>query len=904
MTSKPDFRPWRAVSLLVVSAALISAADGHLRGSGHLSQSPLPTRSEFRGASLFKGMSWKGLGPKSAGGRIETIDCPPDSPGTFYIGAGSGGVWKTVNGGMTWIPVFDQGPTMAIGDLAVSRSRPDTVWIGTGESLMARSSFAGEGVFKSTDGGRTWEKMGLADTHHIGRMVIDPHDPDIVYVAAIGHQYTYNDERGVFKTSDGGRTWTKSLFINERTGVVDVVMDPSDSRVLYAAAWERDRKAWNNTVCGPGSGIFKTTDGGGTWAKLSNGLPSGPSIGRIGLDVSPANPDVIYAVIDNLTPVKRGTGRDAKAVPIGGEVYRSDNKGASWRKVNEGELAAGTGYAFGDIRVSPKDANRIYVLGVGLVRSVDGGKTFSRVEGQIVRLNPLPTQALHLDHHDLWIDPRDPDRLILGNDGGLYISNDGGRVWLHLNNLPITEFYAISAGAGSPYWIYGGTQDNAALRGRGDRRLDNEIPDSWSHIWIDLWGGGDSYVTLPDPMDPEIIYYEQQFGGMKRKDMRTGQAVSIRPQPEKGQSPFRFNWMTPFIISRYDSKTLYCGAERLFRSVDRGDQWTAISPDLSTAPGPERQGDVPFGTITTVSESPLVKGLVFVGTDDGNVWMTDDDGAAWRPINAGLPPKWVSRLEASPHDANRVYLALTGYREDDFQTYLFRSRDRGLTWEPISGNLPAESVNVVREDPEMARLLYIGTDQGGVYASADDGATWSSLCADLPPVAIHDLVVQTEEDELVAATHGRGVFTLDIIPVRAATPEVFAGAGHLFGIKPARRPESRDYRGDWIWETLRPAAIHFFFREAVRSTVTILNAEGNPVKTFDCEARAGINSVSWDLAPDVPPAPAAVYPAARAMAKAGRYKVVIKGGGTVLTGSFEVLDPDVAPATEKRGLSD
>jgi len=904
MTSRPDSRLWRAASLLIVSAALISAADGHHREFGQPSRAPLPSRSEFREASPFKGMSWKGLGPKSAGGRIETIDCPADSPGTIYIGAGSGGVWKTVNGGMTWIPVFDQGPTMAVGDLAVSPSHPDTVWIGTGESLMARSSFAGEGVFRSTDGGRTWEKMGLTDTHHIGRIVIDPADPGVVYVAAIGHQYTFNDERGVFKTSDGGRTWTKSLFINERTGVVDVVMDPSDSRILYAAAWERDRKAWNNTACGPGSGIFRTTDGGGSWAKLSNGLPSGPSIGRIGLDVSPASPDVVYAVIDNLTPVKRGPGRDTKAVPIGGEVYRSDNKGASWRKVNEGELAAGTGYAFGDIRVSPKDANVVYVLGVGLVRSVDGGKTFSRVEGPIVRLSPLPTQALHLDHHDLWIDPRDPDRLVLGNDGGLYVSNDGGRVWLHLNNLPITEFYAIAAGAGSPYWIYGGTQDNAALRGRGDRRLDDGIPDSWSHIWIDLWGGGDSYVTLPDPMDPEIIYYEQQFGGMKRKDMRTGQAVSIRPGPEKGQPPFRFNWMTPFIISRHDSRTLYCGAERLFRSVDGGDHWTAISSDLSTAPGPERQGDVPFGTITTVSESPLTKGLLFVGTDDGNVWVTDDDGASWRLINSGLPTKWVSRLEASPHHADRVYIALTGYREDDFQTYLFRSGDSGLTWEPISGNLPAESVNVIREDPERAGLLYIGTDHGGVYASDDNGDTWSSLCADLPPVAVHDLVVQTEEDELVAATHGRGVFTLDVVPVREATPAVQAGGGHLFGIKPARRPASRDYRGDWIWGTSRPAVIHFHLLEAARSTIAILDTEGKTVKTIDREACAGVNSVSWDLVPDGPPAPAGVYPPARAMAKAGRYKVVIQSGATVLSGSFEVLDPDGTPATEKKGLSD
>jgi photosystem II stability/assembly factor-like uncharacterized protein len=884
---------------------MFALTPGAIRNSAAVdSPGPVPagSRAGFRDASLFKGMSWTALGPKSAGGRIETVDCPPDSPGTIYVGAGSGGVWKTVNGGMTWTPLFDRGPTVAIGDLAVSPSDPDIVWVGTGESLMARSSFAGQGVFRSADGGRTWESRGLEDTHHIGRIVIDPRDPDRVFVAAIGHQYTFNEERGVFMTADGGRTWTKSLFIDQRTGVVDLVMDPADGRVLYAAAWERDRKAWDNTVCGPGSGIFKTTDGGASWTRLKNGLPAGPSIGRIGLDVCPAAPGVVYAVIDNLTPVPARAGRKASPVPAGGEVYRSDDHGDTWRKVNEGDPAAGTGYAFGDIRVSPKDANVVYVLGVGLVRSADGGRTFARVDGPVVRLSPLPTRALHLDQHELWIDPRDPDRLVLGNDGGLFVSNDGGRAWLHLNNLPVTEFYAAFAGPGSPYPIYGGTQDNAALRGRSDRRLDDAALDGWSHLWIDLWGGGDSFFTFPDPADPDVVYYEQQFGDLKRKDMRTGRTAFIRPQPEKGKAPYRFNWMTPFLISVHDPAILYCGAERMFRSGDRGGHWTVLSSDLTTAPGPDRQGDVPFGTITTIAESPLAKGLLFVGTDDGNVWMTADDGVSWIPIDAGLPRKWVSRLEASAHDAERVYVALTGYREDDFRTYLFRSGDRGRTWESISQDLPQESVNVIREDPEKPGLLYIGTDQGGVHASADNGSTWSSLCADLPPAAVHDLAVQRDEDELVAATHGRGVFVLDIAPVRA-TAEAPDGESRLFAVKPARRPSSRDYGGDWIWETARPAVFHFRVREGGRTTVTILDAKGRTVKALERESAAGVNSVAWDLVPDGPSPPAEVYPSARALAKAGRYRVVVRCGAVTLEGPFEVLEPGGLPAVENTDKS-
>jgi hypothetical protein len=434
---------------------------------------------------------------------------------------------------------------------------------------MARSSFAGTGVFKSTDDGRTWKNVGLSDTHHIGGILLDPRNPDVAYVSALGHMYTPNAERGLFKTTDGGATWTKSLFVSDRVGVADAVMDPSNPRIIYAAAWERDRKAWRTVGSGPGSGLYKTTDAGAHWTKLSAGLP-GPELGRIGLAVSISNPKVVYACVDNPAPDPK----DPKK-KTGWEIYRSADKGESWTRANRDPLPS----AFGDIEVSPEDANRLYVLGVDVWESSDGGRTFARMGGTVVHLEPHPTRALHLDQHDLWIDPRDPNRLLLGNDGGLYISRDRGLTWLHANNLPVSEFYAISVDEGSPYRIFGGTQDNAALLGPGDRRLEDGIADGWRNVWIDLWGGGDSYYTAGDPLDPDIVYYEQQFGGIKRKSMATGATRNIQPKAGKGEPALRYNWMSPFLVSRHNPLTVYFGTNKLFKSLDRS------VPACST-PGP------------------------------------------------------------------------------------------------------------------------------------------------------------------------------------------------------------------------------------------------------------------------------------------------------------------------------
>jgi photosystem II stability/assembly factor-like uncharacterized protein len=643
--------------------------------------------------------------------------------------------------------------------VAVSESDPNIVWVGTGEVLMARSSYAGTGAFKSTDAGQTWQNMGLHDSYHIARVLIDPADPDIVYVAAIGHNYTYNEQRGLFKTVDGGKTWRKILYVSDRVGCVEVVMDPADNRLLYAVMWERDRKAWNNVEAGPGSGLYKSTDAGASWELLSGGLPQGEHVGRIGIAVARSNPNVVYALVDNQAR------RSEDKRSVGGEVYRSDDKGQTWRKVHETPLPARIGYDFCLIRVSPDNEDRIYVLGNYLLTSNDGGKSYERNQGQIVNLRPHGSKVLHLDHHDMWIDPLNPYRLILGTDGGLYMSYDRGLTWLRLNNMPIAEVYAVEVDMAEPYNIYIGTQDNAAIYGPSDYVLTDGQPEPWKHVYLDRWGGGDSYFTPADPTDRNTVYYEHQFGDLRRKNLDDGSNKSIRPRVPKGQPPLRRNWMTPVVISHHNPFTLYYGAHKLFKSINRGDSWTCISPDLTTNPGPEKQGDVPYGTITMIAESPLQAGLIYVGTDDGNVQITHDDGLNWTKVSDELPDKWVSRVTASEHEFATVYVSFTGYREDDFEKYLYMSTDLGKTWEAIAGNLPSESINVIAEDHRDKNILYVGTDLG-VYTTLDRGERWISLCNGLPTTAVHDLAVHPREHELVIGTHGRSVYILDVNDVK------------------------------------------------------------------------------------------------------------------------------------------
>jgi len=734
--------------------------------------------------SPFRRLQWRAIGPKQAGARVEAIAVPPGNHGIIYVGIGSGNLWKTINNGVTWTPIFEHESTFTIGDVAVSPSNPDVVWVGTGETQPRHSgySFAGTGVFKSTDAGETWRNMGLRDTHHIGKVLIDPNDPNVVHVAAIGHFSSPNRERGIFRTADGGETWEHTLFVSERTGAVEMAMDPSDSNILYAATWQA--VSGTPDEGGPGSRIYKSTDAGRTWTMLENGLPGG-ALGRIGLDVAPSNPNVVYAFVDNRNPYEappaadregqggRG-GRNRREI-IGGEIYRSDDKGETWYQANEEDtypFFGVYGWKFTDIRVSPENENEIFALGNRGYHSIDGGKTFEQIGETIVRLHDTRGLVMHLDHHEIWIDPLDANRILLGNDGGLYESHDRGRTWLHMNNIPAAEFYSVSVDMGVPYNVFGGTQDNAALYGPSDADAADHNPDPWENVYLDRWTGGDSFDTLRDPTDPDVVYYEHQHGAMRRMDI-TGSDVQsggdstegIAARAPEGQPAWRFSWYTPIIISHHDPRTLIVGANYVLRSRNRGDDWETMSPDLSDEGGGMR-AVVPFGTITMLSESRLLPGVLYAGTESGKIWLTTDDGDNWQRISDGLPQKWVSRVVASEHDLQRVYAGFTGYREDDFNAYLFVSHDFGASWASISDGLPAESINVIAEDPINEDILYVGTDLG-VYVTLDRGRTWSSLSATLPTTPVHDLEVHPRDPEIVIGTHGRSVWILDIEEVRA-----------------------------------------------------------------------------------------------------------------------------------------
>lgn len=704
--------------------------------------------------SPYKTLEWTATGPIKQGGRIECIACPANDPATVYVGVGSGNLWKTTNNGTTWKPIFDDQSTFTIGAVAVASTDPNIVWVGTGEKLMARSSYAGTGVFKSLDAGETWQHMGLPESHHIGKVVIDPQDPNIVYVAAIGHLYSDNPERGLYKTIDGGENWEKILYTSPRTGCVDVLIHPENSNELFAIMWEHDRAAWGHTQTGDESAVYHSTDAGENWVKIENGLPSGETIGKMGMAIAPSNPDIMYTIVDNRTP------KGENGI-VGGELYRSSDRGITWNKAHKGKMPTAIGYDYCLIRVAPDNPDEVYVLGNKLMRTLDGGKSYSEILGTLVHVQPHQSPVLHLDHHEMWIDPVNPDRLLLGNDGGFHISWDRGDTWMHYNNMPIAECYAVTLDMADPFNIYIGTQDDAALFGPSDFVVKDDVLDTWTQIYTDQWGGGDSYFTMVDPKDPNTIYYEHQFGDLVRKDMAAQEIKWIKPKKGLDGNDLKTNWMTPFFISKYNSNTLYYAGNCVFKSLDRGDTWKCISPDLSTNPGPERQGNVPFGTITTLSESKLHEGLIYAGTDDGNIQVTKDDGKSWTLISADLPNKWCSKVVASEHKIDRVYATFTGYREDDFSTYVFMSDDSGKTWKSLEANLPTENVNVIREDPLKEDVLYLGTDMG-VYVSTDLGETWHSLRSNLPTTPVYDLQVHPRDRKLVIGSHGRSTFMLDV----------------------------------------------------------------------------------------------------------------------------------------------
>jgi photosystem II stability/assembly factor-like uncharacterized protein len=764
--SKLTFQSWLIWSLMFVTAY---AQEPRVGGEARLEA--WKRHREMADNSPFKDLQWQTLGPKFAGGRIESIDAPANDLKTIYAGVGAGGIWKTVDGGLTWKPIFDRESTFAIGDLAVAPSDPNIIWVGTGECHLG-NSYSGTGVFRSSDAGETWTNMGLHDSAHIGTVTIDPTNPDIVYVAAMGYRGA-GGQRGIYKTTDGGGTFKRVLFAGERTAFVDLVIDPNDRKRLFASAWDRSG--------GNGSGVYRSDDQGERWKRLEGGLPD-KQIDRVAIAVSASEPGVLYALMaDRSSPELRRRGHAAL-------LFRSDDYGDTWDRAHARYVPTYVGWDFCDLRVAPDNADHVFVGGFRLIFSKDGGKTFEREGGwsseqngeRVFRLHSHRGKGLHLDVHDIWIDPAHPDRVLLGNDGGLYISQDRGQTWLHLNNLPIAEFYRIHLDDEKPFRIWGGTQDNASFVGPSTARFETGADDRWQQVFLDRWAGGDGFSTFPDPNDPRITFYSQQMGGLQRS--RYGRLNSekwIKPR-DRG---LRFAWDTPFFASSHPGNTvLYCAAQRVMRSDNRGDSWQAISPDLGR------------DALQSLAESPLDPKRLVAAGGRGEVHLTSDGGKSWKRAGRGLPGKTVREVVASAHDKDRVYVVLSGKGDNDSASYVYVTNDFGATWESIAGNLPDESVNTLAEDSETKELLFVGTDLGiyvctnsaltkapdGADADAKDDAEgddgdrqlkWDSLCHTLPTAPVVDIAVHGRDGALVAATHGLSIFLLEIDKIRAARSE-------------------------------------------------------------------------------------------------------------------------------------
>jgi photosystem II stability/assembly factor-like uncharacterized protein len=811
--------------------------------------------------SVLKRFTYRNIGPAKQGGRIVDIAVPMSQPYTFYVASASGGLWKTVNNGTTFEPIFDHESVISIGDVAVADSDPNIVWVGTGEANNSRSSYWGDGVYKSVDGGQSWTKMGLKESHHIGRILIHPENSEIVYVAALGHLYSFNEERGLFKTTDGGRTWTKALDISEKIGVVDAAMDPSNPDVLYAASYEKQRLPWHFEEGGPGSAIYKSMNAGETWEKLGGGLPTG-KIGRIGIDVCRMDPNIVYAAIENANPrpptdeeIKRARerNREPQESVVGGEVYRSNDAGKTWIKMNEDKDKIGgmPGYYYGQIRIDPNDDKTVYVLSIPVYRSADGGKTWGKGRPENAGA------GTHSDHHALWIDPRNSNHMILGNDGGLAITYDKGKFWDFYDNLPLAQYYAIGVDMENPYNVYGGLQDNGSWRGPSNSLYGRITRDEWLSV-----GGGDGFYNEVDPNDSRWLYTESQFGNIERVDQRLGIRKSIRPTREQGEPELRFNWNTPIHLSPHNSQVIYFGGNILFRSMNRGEDWQEISPDLTTN-DPVKiagKGNIQYCTITTISESPVMPGLIWVGTDDGKVWITRDGGGNWTDLTDNFKKVdapvdyWVSRVFASNFKKCTAYVSKTAYRRDDFRPFLYKVTEYGKTWTSISGNLPNESINVIVEDRKNPNVLFVGTEMA-VYVSIDGGMKWHRMQNNMPTNAVHDLCIHPRENDLVVGTHGRGIYITNIAPLQELNPEVISKDVHLFDIKSTtqwvvrRGMNVSGHRHFTADNEPFGVAIKYYLKQDSDKKVQIIitNSYGEKVVSLSGQNKAGINSVHWEL---------------------------------------------------------
>jgi photosystem II stability/assembly factor-like uncharacterized protein len=832
---------------------------------------------------LLRIFKYRNVAPFRMSARASCIAVPDSPPKdhlyTFYVAFWTGGVFKTTNNGTTFKPVFDGQNKVTIGAMAVAPSKPQIVWVGTGDQRGARSSYPGDGVYKSMDAGEAWTNMGLRDSHHISRVVIHPKNPDIVYVGVMGHLYSPNEERGVFKTTDGGRSWKRVMFVNNRLGVIDLVMDPQNPDVLYAATYDMRRTPWNNVNAGPESGIYKTVDGGGAWTRLAGGLPTG-RIGKIGLDIYPKNPEILYALVNNCNPgPKPGTARGCtggqRAGLVGGELYRTGDGGKVWTKMNPAEVdlcPKGSGYigsgdedcdGFTQMRVDPNDDQHVFVLSVWPSESTDGGKTWIR--GGSSASNVFP--GIFGDVRTLWIDPQNSDRMIIGDDAGFYLSYDGGRSSDHISHLPVGECYSIGFDMEDPYNIYSCQQDHEDWKApsAGPRGYLSNLD------WVAI-SSSDGMYTLVDPNDSRWAYTTGCWGGIFRTDQKLGIRVSIRPtRPEGDPTPYRFIWGTPLHLSPHNGSTIYTGGEVLLKSVDRGDHWTEISPDLSTndreklRPSNEPGVQAPnyWFCISTISESPVTPGVIWVGTSDGKVHVTKNGGGAWTDLTkaiavAGGPVEaYVSRVFASNYAASRAYVSKSGNKMDDFRPFLYVTDDFGATWTSISGNLPNEPIHVVWEDNKNPDLIFVGNG-GGVFVSIDRGKKWVKMNNNIPNTPVLDLAVHPREHDLIVGSMGRGVFVTNIGPLQELKDDVLAKDVHFFGIKPTVQKiiwnfgaNDRLFSQRHIVTPNEPngMVIQYYLKNAGNdsASIVITDFRGVEVARLKGETAAGINTVVWNM---------------------------------------------------------
>ncbi len=747
------------------------------------------TYTTMRKNSPYQSQAWSYLGPTNVSGRSTDIAvADKDGRRRIYVAYATSGVWKTDDNGESWQVIWEHMPTTSIGDIAVAPANPDVVWVGTGEANIFRASMAGVGIYKSVDAGRTWRHMGLTDSQTIGRVIVHPTNPDIVYVAASGHEWTDNEMRGVFKTTNGGRTWEKVLYKSARTGAIDLAMDPRDPNTLYASMWQRIRRKWSDPRVEPGyneGGVMKTTDGGRTWTDASAGLPAPEFRGRIGIDISRSKPDTLYALVDNyeIGRQARPGQRDAYGRPMpqgqgfikGADVYRSDDGGKSWKQTSRQDEAminylnnnqSGTyGWVFGQIRIDPTNPETIYILGVPLSKSTDGGRTFSAIANDV-----------HGDHHGLWIDPANTNIIYNSNDGGFYQSADGGATWKFAVSAGGAQFYNVALDTSAPPWVYGSIQDHGSRRGRIDlSRGRGTIP---AVAWEGAPGGEGSNHAI-DPANPNIVYSHGFYGNFSRTDLGAtppaggrggrGRGAATPIAPTDPTAELRAQWMAPFVVSPHDGSIVYAGYQFLFKSTNRGDTWDRISADLTdnnAAQMGQNPSAIPYQTIIAMAESPKKKDLLYVGTDDGRLHTTIDGGREWTELTTKLPiRRWISRVTPSAHADGTVYVTQRGREDDDFGAYVYKSADFGRTFTTITNNIPAGPVNVIREDPRRANVLYVGTDFG-VFVSTNGGARWEVLGGNLPSVQVSDLQLDTKNDLVVISTYGRGMWAMDVSRIR------------------------------------------------------------------------------------------------------------------------------------------